>query len=97
MSGKKGCSGRRTRFEDSLIEELVKLETSILLRWLKNPEVKNEKKVAVCAQHIARRVPNKTHEIGDNRPIVIQVVENDQGSRSDQCSLSSERYSDSSP
>ena len=73
--GQKGRSGRKPLLANETIEEILKVSSEILLRWLNNSKVEDVRKVPVVAQLIGKRVPNKIEAEGfvpeGNRVIVI--------------------------
>ena len=58
MSGVKGKSGRKPLLAHETVEEILKVSSEILLRWLSNKEVKDEKKIQVVSQLVGKRIPS---------------------------------------
>ena len=68
-------SGRRPMLSDMTVEEILKLSSTILLRWLSNTEVTDATKIPVIAQFISKRIPATTIIEGDVKgPTQIVVV-----------------------
>ena len=53
-------SGRKPILAEYTVKQICDKASDILLRWLDSSEVSDEKKVAVCAEFIKRRIPNAT-------------------------------------
>ncbi len=72
MAGVKGRSGRKPLLAESTVEEILKVSSDILLRWLQNPEVPDERKVQVVSPLIAKRIPAKLDgEVSASTNIII--------------------------
>ena len=76
--GGKG-SGKRPYLADKTVEEIVHVASDILLSWLKNPGVDENKKALVALQLVQRRIPsadlNSGNQLSDLRIIIIRPGE----------------------
>ncbi len=80
MSGKKGRSGRKPLLEESKVEEILRVSSDILLRWLQNNLVPDYKKVQVVSQLVGKRIPMKVEGQGfggDTKIIIIRSEKKD--------------------
>lgn len=64
MAGKAGRSGRKPLLQEMKVEEILDVSADILIRWLSNSEVSDEKKIPVVTQLIAKRIPAKLEHSG---------------------------------
>jgi len=64
MAGKAGRSGRKPLLQEMKVEEILDVSADILIRWLSNPEIEDEKKIPVVTQLIAKRIPAKLEHSG---------------------------------
>lgn len=74
MAGVKGRSGRRPMLNERVVEDILDVSANILLRWLTNPEVPEERKIPVVATLIAKRVPVKLEHSGlpDSKLVIVR-------------------------
>jgi len=59
-------SGRKPQLSEMTLDEILHVSSTILLRWLSNPEVPDSVKIPVVSQLISKRIPTKTILEGDN-------------------------------
>jgi hypothetical protein len=72
MAGKKGRSGRRPLLEENTVKEILEVSSNILLRWLGNDLVDDERKIPVVAQLCAKRIPAKMEmDLGEGTQILV--------------------------
>ena len=77
--GYRANSGRKPILSELTVKEICDKASNILLRWLDSTEVSDDKKVAVCAEFIKRRIPNAVEVDGDgiiNAITVTHVITN---------------------
>lgn len=58
-------SGRRSAYSEKSVEELCSLSHDILIRWLNNSAVSDDRKVSVVLQILLKRIPTKLEHSGD--------------------------------
>lgn len=53
-------SGRKPLLEEKKLIDLLEVSHATLVRWMNNPDVPDDRKVAVAAELLKRRIPNAT-------------------------------------
>ena len=71
MAGKKGCSGRKSHYDEMEIAEVVNLSISTIKSYLKNPDVPLKDKAEVAKHFAVKAMPQK---IEGNLDLSIQQI-----------------------
>ena len=75
MAGVKGRSGRKPLLEEKKVEEILQLSSDVVIRWLSNPEVSDDRKILVASQLVSRRIPTTLDADGlvqETRVIIVR-------------------------
>jgi len=72
MAGIKGRSGRKPLLEEKKVEEILRLSSDVLIRWLSNPEIPDDRKIPVASQLVSRRIPTSVD--GESLPQEARII-----------------------
>ena len=77
MSGVKGFSGRKSKFEEDTLMDVVNLSVKTVRQFLQDENIPLEKRVAIAKDFGLRKIPTKINAEFSGEVFMMPVIEKD--------------------